>query len=118
MGLATVKAKLLLLATPPTVTTTVAAPLESPEGTTAVMDLLPQAVVDATTPPNVTVLPVPLVLPKPFPVMVTEVPDGPEVGDKLVMDGAAKREPLARRRKRKTDNEPTTARNGRMQAST
>src|SRR5207302_5254466 len=84
-----------LLAVPLTITTTDTAPFARPEGTTAVMDLLPQLVVDATTPPNVTVL-VPLLFPKPFPLIVTEVPEGPEVGDRLVMEGAAKREPLAR----------------------
>src|SRR5258708_25618094 len=89
IGLAMVKVILLLLATPPTVTTTLTTPFESPLGTTAVMDLLPQAVVDATVPPNVMVLPVPFVLPKLFPVTVTDVPDGPEVGERLVMLGAA-----------------------------
>jgi len=95
IGLATVKVTLLLLATPPTVTTTLTAPFETPVGTTAVMDLLPQAVVDATTTPHVMVL-VRLVLPKPFPVIVTQVPEGPEVGEMLVIDGAAKRAALAR----------------------
>lgn len=83
-----VNVTLLLLATPPTVTTTLTTPFDNPEGTTAVMDLLPQAVVDATAPPNVMVL-VPLLLPKLFPVTVTDVPDGPEVGERLVMLGAA-----------------------------
>ena len=88
MGFATVKMTLLLLATPPTVTTTLAAPFESPDGTTATMDVLPQLVVEAVTPANLTVL-LPFVPPKFLPVIVTDVPDGPEVGEMLVMLGAA-----------------------------
>src|SRR6266700_6153645 len=106
IGFATVKVMLLLLASPPTVTTTLTAPFETPVGTTAVMDLFPQAVVDATTPPKVTVLPVPLVFPKLVPVIVTDVPEGPEVGEMLVMLGAAaNREPLAKTRKRRSATE-------------
>jgi hypothetical protein len=88
-----------------TVTTTPTVPAIIPFGTTATIDLLFQDVVDATELPNVTVL-VPCVAPKLLPAMVTEVPDAPEVGDKLEMTGAANREPLARTPKAKT----TTAR--------
>src|SRR4051812_9779044 len=75
-----------LLAAPPTVTTTLTAPFVRPDGTTAVIEPFAHAVVCATTPPNVTVLE-PLVDPKRLPAMVTEVPDGPDVGDKLVILG-------------------------------
>src|SRR6266699_1127099 len=111
IGFATVKVMLLLLASPPTVTTTLTAPFETPVGTTAVMDLFPQAVVDATTPPKVTVLPVPLVLPKFVPVIITDVPEGPEVGEILVVLGAAASiHPLARMTKNKVEKALSNAR--------
>ena len=56
----------LLLLTPLTVTTMLAAPFGNPDGTVAMIDLFPQLVVEATTPPNVIVL-VPFVFPKPLP---------------------------------------------------
>ena len=74
-----------LLATPPTVTTTL--PVVAPVGTAATIDVLLQLVIDvAAVPLNVTVL-VPCVEPKFVPVMVTEEPTAPEVGDKLVIVG-------------------------------
>jgi hypothetical protein len=69
-----------LLATPPTVTTTV--PVVAPVGTGTVMLVPLQLVGVAATPPNVTVL-VPCVAPKFVPVIVTEVPTGPDAGVKL-----------------------------------
>src|SRR5438128_8276441 len=57
--------------------------------------VLLQFVTDATTPANLTVL-VPWVEPKLLPGMTTDVPVAPEVGFRLEMTGAAKREPLAR----------------------
>ncbi len=110
MGFATVKVTLILLETPPTVTTTLAAPLATPEGTTATIDVLPQLVVEAVTPANVTVL-LPLVPPKFLPVIVTEVPVGPEVGEMLVMLGAAaNRMPLVRTTKARIEKALSTAR--------
>ncbi len=74
-----------LLARPPTVTTTL--PVAAPEGTAATTLLLLQLVALAAVPLKVTVL-VPCVAPKLVPVIVTDVPTGPEVGDKLVIVGA------------------------------
>ena len=74
-----------LLATPPTVTTT--APVVAPVGTGAVIEVLLQLLGLAAVPLNVTVL-VPCVDPKSDPVIVTDVPTGPEVGERLVIAGA------------------------------
>jgi hypothetical protein len=73
-----------LLATPPTVTTTF--PVVAPVGTDVARLVALQLVTVAAVPLNVTVL-VPWVDPKLVPVMVTAVPTGPEVGDRLVMVG-------------------------------
>ena len=81
-----------LLGMPPTVTTTL--PEEALKGTGATMLVALQLVGVATVPLKVTVL-VPWEEPKFVPVMVTEVPTGPEVGFKFVMLGAAV--PLAAR---------------------
>jgi len=67
-----------------TVTTT--GPDVAPVGTGTVMLLGPQAVGKPETPLNVTVL-VPWAVPKFDPEIVTEVPNGPDVGDRLVMLG-------------------------------
>src|SRR6266498_1570571 len=75
-----------LLAILLTVTTTAALPAKRPFGTTAVIELLAQLDTDAAIPPNVTVL-LPCVEPKLPPVMVTEVPCGPEVGEMLAIPG-------------------------------
>jgi hypothetical protein len=69
---------------PPTVTTTL--PVVAPAGTVATMLVADQLVVVAVVPLNVTVL-VPFVAPKPVPVIVTELPTGPLVGDRLVTFG-------------------------------
>jgi len=83
-GMVTVKPT-PLLATPPTVTTTL--PVVAPVGTgTATLAAL-QLVGVAVVPLKVTV-PLPCVPPKLLPVIVTEVPTAPEVGDRLVMLGA------------------------------
>jgi hypothetical protein len=74
-----------LLATPPTVTTTL--PVVAPAGTSTTTLVALQLVAVAATPPNVTVL-VPCVAPKFAPLIVTELPTNPEVGLKLVMLGA------------------------------
>src|SRR5947207_7684063 len=71
-----------LLATPPTVTTTL--PVVAPPGTDATMLVALQLVVVAVVPLKVTVP----VVPKLVPVMVTAVPTGPVVGFRLVMAGA------------------------------
>jgi hypothetical protein len=73
-----------LLALPLTVTTTL--PLVAPEGTVATIDVGLQPVAVAAVPSNVTVL-VPWMAPKFVPVIVTDVPTGPELGDKAVMLG-------------------------------
>jgi len=73
-----------LLACPPTVTTTL--PVVAVLGTGTTMDVALQLVGVAAVPLNVTVL-VPCVDPKFVPVPVTDVPTGPDVGDKLVMLG-------------------------------
>ena len=73
-----------LLATPPTVTTT--GPVVAPLGTGAVMLLAVQLAGVAVVPLNRTLFP--LCAPKFEPLMVTDVPTGPDVGDTLVMVGA------------------------------
>jgi len=86
--LVTVKV-MALLATPPTVTTTL--PVVAPVGTgTTMLDALQLELLVgvAVVPLKVTVL-VPCVAPKFVPVIVTDVPTVPEVGFRLVMVGAA-----------------------------
>jgi hypothetical protein len=74
-----------LLATPLTVTTTL--PLAAPAGTTAVILVALQLVMEpAVVPLKVTVL-LPCADPKLLPVMVTLVPTGPEAGDRVLMAG-------------------------------
>jgi hypothetical protein len=74
-----------LLGAPLTVTTTL--PVVAPVGALTLMELAPQLVIDvAVVPLNVTVL-VPCVEPKLLPVIVTNVPTAPEVGDNPVMAG-------------------------------
>lgn len=73
-----------VLATPPTVTTTL--PVLAPEGTGVWIDVALQLVGVAVTPLNVTVLP-PCVAPKFVPDIVTTVPTAPEVGDRLEIVG-------------------------------
>jgi hypothetical protein len=81
-----------LLAVLPTVTTTL--PVVAPAGTGATMFVVLQLVGVAVVPLNLTVL-VPCVEPKFLPVIVTDVPTVPDVGDRLVMLGeAAKRKLL------------------------
>jgi len=85
LGAGTVTVKLTpLLATPPTVTTTL--PVVAPLGTAAEMLAAPQLATVAAVPLKVTVL-VPCVAPKFVPAIVTEVATGPEVGFKLVILG-------------------------------
>ncbi len=74
-----------LLATPLTVTTTL--PVVAPLGTGTAIEVAPQLVGVAVVPLYFTVL-VPCVDPKLVPVMVTDVPTSPDVGDRLVMLGA------------------------------
>ena len=74
-----------LLATPPTVTTTL--PVVAPLGTGTTMLVALQLVGVPAVPLNFTVL-VPCVAPKFVPVIVTGVPTGPDVTLKLVMLGA------------------------------
>ncbi len=75
-----------LLEEVPPVTTTL--PVVAALGTVATILLELQLVAVAVTPLNLTVL-VPWVLPKLLPEIVTEVPTVPEVGDRLVIFGAA-----------------------------
>src|SRR2546422_9755345 len=86
LGAGTVTVKLTpLLATPPTVTTTL--PVVAPAGTGTTMLVALQLVGAVAVPLNVTVL-VPCVAPKFAPAIVTDVPTNPDVGFKLVMLGA------------------------------
>lgn len=73
-----------LLAKPLTVTTTL--PVVAPEGTGTTMVVLFQLVGVALSPLKVTVL-VPWVIPKPVPVIVTEVPGSPVLGLRVAMPG-------------------------------
>jgi len=73
-----------LLATPLVFTTTL--PVVAPVGTAVAIDVAVQLVIVATVPLNVTV-PLPCVAPKFVPVIVTAVPTGPEVFDRLVIFG-------------------------------
>jgi len=75
-----------LLATPPTVTTTF--PVPAPVGTGTLIVVAFQLVGVAAVPANVTVLE-PCVEPKPAPVMVTTMPTGPVMGERLVSPGPA-----------------------------
>ena len=76
-----------LLAVPPTVTTTL--PVVAPVGTTATIEVVLQLViVVAVVLLNFTVLD-PCGEPKFLPVIVTDAPTAPEVGERLVMLGAA-----------------------------
>jgi len=84
LGAATTVKADALLAMPPTVTTTF--PVVAPAGTGATIDVALQLVGVAVVPLNLTVL-VPCVLPKFVPVIVTEAPIAPEVGDRLVILG-------------------------------
>src|SRR6266571_4466586 len=85
LGAGVVTAKFtVLLATPPTVTTT--PPEVAPTGTGTVMLVVPQFVGAAFVPLNLTVL-VPWVAPKFAPRIVTEVPTGPDVGFREAMLG-------------------------------
>src|SRR5258708_3569012 len=74
-----------LLAKPPTVTTI--GPVVAPEGTGTAILVLFQLVGEAVVPLNVTVL-VPWVVPKFAPVMVTDTPTAPDVGERLAILGA------------------------------
>ena len=82
-GAETVKV-ILLLAWPPTVTTTL--PVVAPLGTVAAMLVALQLVTLAAVPLKVTVL-LPWLVPKFVPVIVTAVPTGPELGARAVMLG-------------------------------
>jgi hypothetical protein len=73
-----------LLATPPAVTITF--PVVAPAGTVATIDVALQLVIVVAVPLNVAVL-VPCVEPKFIPVIVTDAPVTPDVGDRLVMLG-------------------------------
>ena len=73
-----------LLATPPTVTTTL--PVVAPAGTGTTMLVADQLVGVAAVPLNVTVL-VPCVAPNVVPAIVTAVATGPLVGESVVMVG-------------------------------
>jgi hypothetical protein len=85
LGAATTVNEEPLLATPLTVTTTL--PVVALVGTVATIDVAPQLViVVAVVVLNFTEL-VPWVVPKFVPVIVTDAPTAPDVGDRLVMLG-------------------------------
>jgi hypothetical protein len=91
LGAATTVNVFLLLAVPPTVTTTL--PVVAPVGTVKTIEVALQLVMlVAVVPLNVTVL-VLCVVPKFVPVIVTDAPTAPLVGDRLVMLGAAANRP-------------------------
>ena len=69
----------MVLSTPPTVTFTIWSPAVAFCGTSKTISVSLQLVGDTAAPPKVTVE-VPCESPKPDPVMVTEVPTGPESG--------------------------------------
>jgi hypothetical protein len=75
------------LATPPTVTTTL--PVAAALGTGTTIEVALQLIGFAVVPLKVTVL-VPCVAPKFVPVIVTDVPTAPDVGDRLVMLGVGR----------------------------
>jgi hypothetical protein len=71
----------------------------APVGTVALIEVALQLPNEVTVVPlNLTVL-VPLVEPKFVPVIVTNVPTAPDVGDRVVMVGAAKDNPTDARHK-------------------
>jgi hypothetical protein len=74
--------------TPLAVTTTL--PVVAPVGTTATIDVALQLVIDVTVVPLNFTPPIPCVDPKFVPVIVTEAPNAPEVGDRLVSVGVAR----------------------------
>jgi hypothetical protein len=87
LGAATTVKVFLLLTTPPTVTDTL--PVVAPAGTVTTIDVALQLVtLVAFVVLNVTVLE-PWVAPKFVPVIVTDAPTAPLVGERLVMVGAA-----------------------------
>lgn len=87
LGAATTVNVTPLLALPLTVTTTL--PVVAPVGTIATMEVALQLVMVVTAVPlNLTVL-VPWLDPKFEPAIVTEAPTAPDVGERLVMLGAA-----------------------------
>lgn len=86
LGAETTVKLLPLLATPDTVTTTF--PVVAPLGTLATMLVALQLGAVAVVPLNFTVL-LPCVEPKLAPVIVTEAPTAPDVGERLVILGAA-----------------------------
>lgn len=90
LGAATTVNAFPALATPDTVTTTL--PVVAPAGTVAAMLVALQLVAVAVVPLNLTVL-VPWVEPNPVPVIVMDAPIAPDVGDSVVMDGAACADP-------------------------
>ena len=76
-----------LLVTEPPLAVTATVPVVAPDGTTATIDVFPQLVIEvAVVPLNLTV---PFVVPKFVPVIVTEAPTAPDVGDRLVIVGVA-----------------------------
>lgn len=78
-------------------------------GTIATMLVLLQLVTTAVDEPNITEL-VPWLEPKFNPVMVTELPAGPDVGDMLLMLGATKKKtPLLERPRAVTTTLPLVA---------
>lgn len=78
-----------LLPTPLTITMTL--PVVAPAGTGATMTVSLQLVGVTVEAPRVTAL-VPCVAPKLVPVIVTEVPMGPDIGERLVIHGATRKD--------------------------
>src|SRR5208282_5700516 len=87
LGAATTVNDTPLLFTPLAFTTTL--PVVAPVGTVATIDVALQLPIVVTAVPLKLTVPVPWVEPKFVPVIVTDAPTAPEVGDKLVTPGAA-----------------------------
>lgn len=102
----TVKVK-PLLAVPLTVTITL--PVVAPDGTLATMVLFPQLVTLAVTPLNFTVL-LPCELPNPDPLIETEAPTAPDVGERLEMLSVANAEDAQQQKRRRSPVMPITLR--------
>ena len=112
LGAETTVKLLPLLAVPETVTTTF--PVVAPLGTLATMLVAVQLAAVAVVPLNLTVL-LPCVEPKLVPVIVTDAPTAPVVGDRLLILGAAKAlEDRANNERNSAENSAIVDTEGRM----
>ena len=89
LGVAVTVKSTPLLVSPPTKASTL--PVVAPFGAGTAIEVLAQLVGVAAVPLNVTVL-VPWIVPKPFPVIVSAVPTGPDVFERVLILGATMNE--------------------------